>query len=462
MFSKKHVLIVVPDGVGIKNYLYSKIPTLLKESAHVTIWSTLPIEAFDEIRHIHKLQFNFKQITLKAEHWLVRLHRESSTYARLKFYSRIKKNPTILTYWRPQDYNLKVRILYALSQFIGTVLSKNYNRIIAIERHGNSRISKSYIESFAKELSAMNLDSILITHQRVPGLLPLCIAADQLKIKTVTAIFSWDNLPKARLAVRTTKYLVWSAWMKNEMRAYYPEIPQSDIIISGTPQFEFYTEHNRIKSRQEFADEYSLDSSKAWICYSGDDVTTSPYDPQYLLDIARALEPVASKIQIIFRRCPVDFSERYDGVINEFKDLIRVIDPLWNIDSQLGWTGYFPKYQDINIQVNLAYHCDLVLNLGSTMALDFATFNKPCIYLNYNPSNDSAWSTKVIYEYEHFQSMKGLDTVAWINNKNTILKTVLAVIEGPDDVALDRKKWMERIVLTPLNQSSANITKALL
>jgi len=35
MFINKKVLIVVPDGVGIKNYLYSKLPKTLSESSEL-------------------------------------------------------------------------------------------------------------------------------------------------------------------------------------------------------------------------------------------------------------------------------------------------------------------------------------------------------------------------------------------------------------------------------------------
>jgi hypothetical protein len=40
--------------------------------------------------------------------------------------------------------------------------------------------------------------------------MPICIAAKELNIPVITAIYSWDNLPKARLAVQADKYIVWS------------------------------------------------------------------------------------------------------------------------------------------------------------------------------------------------------------------------------------------------------------
>ena len=118
------------------------------------------------------------------------------------------------------------------------------------------------VNTYAHQLKAINPTSIFITHQRVPGLMPICVAAQQLCIKTATAIFSWDNLPKARLAVKIDDYYVWSQWMKDEMMAYYPEIPEGNVKLVGTPQFEFYQDKSRQISRTEFAKLHGLNPKK--------------------------------------------------------------------------------------------------------------------------------------------------------------------------------------------------------
>ncbi|WP_296386330.1 hypothetical protein [Winogradskyella sp.] len=462
MHTKKHLLIIVPDGVGIKNYLYSEIITHVKQHTKFTIWSPLPLEAFKDVKRIHNIDFGYKQIQLSSENSFTRLYREATTYARLIFNSKLQKNPTILINWRRPNYSLKVKILYRCAEMLGKYLSKKYSRILKYEKKSIDKISQVSIEKYTDYITELKPTSIFITHQRVAGLMPVCLAAKKLKIKTSTAIFSWDNLPKARLAVKTDYYIVWSQWMKDEMDAYYPEIPQENVKLVGTPQFEFYLDRKRIMTREDFAREYGLDINKKWICFSGDDITTSPYDQLFLDDVAASLYSEKDKIQIIFRRCPVDFSSRYDKTLNSFKDYIVSIDPIWNIETESGWTGYFPKYEDINLQINTAFHCDVVINLGSTMALDFATFNKPCLYLNYNPSSDSNWSTKIIYNFQHFRSMKDLDAVGWINSKSDILKTVLIVLESPEKIAKDRKKWMENLVLHPIDENSVKLAKAIL
>lgn len=458
----KHILFLVPDGVGIKNYLYSEIIKHIKNKAKITIWSPLPIEAFDDVKKLHQIEFGYKHIQLQPESALTRLYREATTYARLKRNAKLKDNPTILMNWRKPNYNLKVKVLYEFAEILGNFITNNYSRILKFEAKSRRHISSKIISLYKRNLEDLSPTSVFITHQRVPGIMPICLAAKSMGIKTITAIFSWDNLPKARLAVKTDYYIVWSQWMKDEMQDYYPEIPQENILLLGTPQFEFYLDNSRILSRTVFAEKYGLDVRKKWICFSGDDLITSPYDQDFLNDVAESLYSKRDQVQIIFRRCPVDFSKRYDEVLDKYSNFIVSIDPLWNIETETGWTGYFPKYQDIDMQINLAYHCEAVVNLGSTMALDFATFNKPCLYLNYNPSIDSSWSTEKIYNFQHFRSMQGLRPVGWINEKDSILRQVMRVFGSPQDIAPDIQLWKEKLVLHPLNKNSEKIAKAIL
>ena len=459
MKNKSKILFIVPDGVGIRNYLYSDLISELNTS-EITILSTLPKEAFYQIN----ADFDYQKLTFEKEGFVTRLFRETATYARLCFNARTVNNPSILKNWNYQPKGLKLKTLNKFAQIFGKIASSNYQNIVKLEKVAERNWSNKVIEQYKQQLKQFNPKSIFITHQRVASLMPICLAAKELNIPVVSSIYSWDNVPKGRLAIRADKYVVWSDYMKEEMKQFYPEIPSEDVLVSGTPQFEFYTQEDKIINRNEFANQYGLDTNRSWICFSGDDVKTSPYDPQYLQDVAQAVSQIDEHIrpQIIFRRCPVDFSTRYDAVLNEFKDCIVSIDPIWNVPNAIeNWGVYFPKKEDITLQVNLAFHCAAVVNLGSTMAHDFAMFDKPCFYYNYDPVSDKNWSVKTIYNYQHFRSMKGLEAVGWLHSKDAIQTELEKVIKQEQVEGKDRKLWLQRIVLHPVNQASKNIAQLL-
>jgi hypothetical protein len=213
MNKESKILFLVPDGVGIRNFLYSKIIDHLKDKAEITIWSPLPKTAFKHVEELHSVSINYRSISLDSESFFSRFFRESTSYARLILNSKQKKNKTLLLNWRRPKNNKKLFILYVVAELFGKLISYNYKSVLFFERIGIKSWSNKIIDKHKSSLVALNPSSIFITHQRVAGLMPICQAANRLKIKTSTAIYSWDNLPKARLCVAADQYLVWSNWI---------------------------------------------------------------------------------------------------------------------------------------------------------------------------------------------------------------------------------------------------------
>ena len=325
----------------------------------------------------------------------------------------------------------------------------------ASERKGN------YYRHCKEILKREKPNFIFCTNQRpVTAIAPLTAAKD-LGIKTGTFIFSWDNLPKATMVVEPDHYFVWSEHMQEELLKYYPFIDKDQIHITGSPQFEPHFDPALMKSREEFFMENGLDEDKEYICFSGDDVTTSPDDPQYLKDVARAVEVLNRQnhnLGIIFRRNPVDHSARYDRILKEFKDLIIPFDPKWK-EYGSGWNSILPTREDLELQINTILHTKAVINLGSSMVFDYVAFNKPCLFLNYDvdEKKDESWSVDKVYDFIHFRSMPSKKAVLWLNSKDEIpQKLELALAAKPENLD-ETKNWFQKINLHPPQEASQRI-----
>ncbi len=446
------ICFLIPDGVGIRNYLYSDVIKDLASQGHeVIIWHGLSprvIELSAEITGYHAEQKSFK--TFK-EDLVVQILRESSTYARLKHNSIKTDNPTIMLNWHEKVGPLRRRALVAVSEFLGNRI-KGYQGIQSTEKIYFSRLKKTEAyRQYISDLHEMNPDVLYCTHQRYPGAAFALEAAKDLGITTVTGIFSWDNLPKARLPLRSDYYTVWSDYMKSELMYYYPEISEEQIAITGTPQFDFYSEEESIMDRDKFAEAFDLDPKKQWVCFSGCDAKTSPHDAKYLEDVADAIKG-EDDIQLLFRQVPVETAKRYESVLLNHPE-IKHLPPFWNKGSH--WNEFYPLPKDISHLVNLSYHCATVINIGSTMALDFSWFNSPGLYLNYDHEIGQVWTVKDIYQFQHFRSMKGLDAVVWANSKQEILPQVRAILDNPDEVAKDRGEWL-KVISGEISDKSAS------
>ena len=461
------VILLVPDGVGVRNYLFSNFTSnLLKEGNEVLVYHNLSESAIEEIK-INKPEINnFKKIPDFIESPKARIIRESLAYARLLRNEKTLKNKTILKFWSPSKKGFKKKTLYFIAEVLGYLLSKSYLLIKKADRFYEKEVSKSKSSKSTENLLVdFKPDIVLNLHQRAPITSPIITAAKKNSITTATVIFSWDNVPKARLISRYDYYFVWSNLMKNQLLELYSEIIPTQVKISGTPQFEFYSYANLYEDRKVFLNKYGLDENKKTICFSGNDIS-SPYDAIYLKDICEEISKIDKnrRPQILFRRCPVDMSDRFDIVLKKYKEFVFSIDPDWKTGKVDGdsFATIYPTINDNRLLVNTVKHSDLVINLGSTMAHDFAILDKPCLYLNYDPVEDSKFKVEDVFNFEHFNSMKDIEAVGWINGKNEIYNKIFEGLDTPEKVGKERKEWLRRIVLHPTNNNSDQLSNLIL
>jgi hypothetical protein len=448
------ICLLIPDGVGIRNYLYSDLLDILKKEGHqVVLWHSLDSGMIQlvEDRIGYKLeQYQFQH---KPNGVLVQWLREAGRYARIRLNASKMDNPTILTNWSGASSSTKGKLLNRAAEWLGKQIT-TYKAIEIVELQGFRLISKSdEVADARKILEKIKPDLLFCTHQRVFSVTAAIEAAKSLGIPTSTAIFSWDNLPKGRLPFRVDRYLVWSQYMKDELLNYYPEIPENKIFITGSPQFDFYFKKDLLLSKIDFAKKYDLDPTKEWVCFSGCDTHTSPDDPKFLRDVAEELAN-ESRIQLLFRPVPVETLDRFAEVLQSFPK-VKLIPPKWVQGDH--WGSFFPLFEDLQLLVNLAYHCKVVVNMGSTMALDFSVFGNVGLYLRYDHEGvRKDASVETIYQFQHFRSMGDWKAVGYIYSKKEILNQVKAALQHPDQVAPDRKLWFEKIVEPQPEKSAAH------
>jgi hypothetical protein len=460
------VLLIVPDGVAVRNYLYSSfIAELEKQGSKVMLYHQISEKAIEEVKLVQPNIVLIKQIPAFIESPKARLWRESNVYARLLRNKKILSNNTIMAFWNNKVKGWKKRVLLEISEILGSAISSSYKAILKFDKLHEKEIARSKIISkIEKDFDVFNPDFVLNLHQRAPISAPVIVVAKKRKIKTATVIFSWDNVPKARLISRYDRYFVWSELMKSELCLLYPEIKNDNVEVVGTPQFEFYFQDKLFRAKEDFFKEYGLNPNKKTICFSAND-SSSPYEQNYLEDLGSELSKIDGDIrpQVLFRRCPVDKSDRFDEVLKKYKSFIFPIDPDWRLGSNHSnsFSITYPSYNDLQLLVNTIRHCDAVINFGSTMAHDFAVFQKPCLYLNYDPINNSVYKVEDVYKFQHFKSLDELDAVGWINHKNEIIEKIKQVIENPNQVGKDKKVWMKKIVKYPLQDCSENLAKTI-
>lgn len=442
--SSNKIFILLPDGVGIRNYLYTKV--FESNSEDLVLFHAFDSKTVETIMDFTNINKEVK-IPIYKETIKEKFLRELITLLRLKSNTKLVNNPSLMTNWKSNHKGLSKKIFYKVIALASNFF-KTYDSILKLELAYQKNIRKTPFYNDVKKIFEIEKpQQLFCTHQRGLQCAPIFAVANDLGIKTTTVIYSWDNLPKARLALRADSYLVWSDYMKSEMELYYPEVPQKNVVVTGTPQFEFYSDPENIIGKVTFYKKYNLDPNKKIICFSGDDIQTSPDDPSYLKDIAEALIKgnLTNEYQILLRRCPVDFSGRFDEVVLQNKEIIKEASPLWNYSISKHWSAVYPTMEDIKLLVSTALYSDIVINVGSTMAFDFAMFNKPCVFINYDQEIkvNINWSVKTIYEFQHFRSMVSSEAVIWLNYKSEIAD-IIQNAKNKNQIAIH--EWKDCII----------------
>lgn len=304
-------------------------------------------------------------------------------------------------------------------------------------------------------------DLVFCTTQRATQSISALLAAKDLGIPTVAFVYSWDNVPKAMQVVETDYYCVWSEHMKREVLQYYPFVKPEQVFVTGTPQFEPHFNQDLKVTREDFFNTYGLDVDKQYICYSGDDETTSPLDQYYLEDLANAVRSLNTKgynLGIIYRKCPVDFTNRYDAVLKENADIIEVLDPIW---KQVGdqWNQVLPAPEDFKMLYNVCEHSAFVTNVCSSTVFDFVAHDKACIYYNYEQPQLKKGIRDIgqNYKYVHFRSMPSDKAAIFCTNKNELEHQVKQILDGQLTNVPEGKAWFKIIVGPTPTEASKQI-----
>jgi hypothetical protein len=454
--NKKKILVLLPDGIGLRNFAYSNFYDIGKEEGFdIVYWNNTPFSVSD-------LGFEEIRITSARTHPFTEVLKNARKQIELNLNIKESNDSVYDSYRFPNSYKTGKSIIKNLAIHFFTTFFSSKNGLNKVRQLIVMNERKTgYYHSCLVTLQNVKPTMVFCTNQRISFAIAPLLAAQDLNIPTATFIFSWDNLPKGTMVVETDYYFVWSKQMKKELLHYYSYINENQIIIAGTPQFENHYDKYSIESKANFFKQHNLNIDKKYLCFSGDDITTSPDDPAYLEDFVQAVRLLNSKgnnLGIVFRRCPVDISGRYDAVISKHKDIIDEIAPKWkNINNS--WNTILPTKDDVILLSNTIAYSELVVNLGSSMVFDFASHSKPCAYFNYNQKDRSNrnWDLHECYKYVHFRSMPD-NAVVWLNSPDEIADKIEMMLSGEaQKVVRKAQEWFEKINQHPAQEASKRI-----
>ena len=442
----KKAFIFLPDGVGLRNFALTNFNKIGKSLGYeIVYWNNTPFKIKDE------LGFDELKIEKQQLHSMTTIFTRARKRAELNIFDKKFKETVYNTYNFPQSYKgLKNAFKSLYVDFL--VATKSSEKGVASIREKIKKFERATpkYDYCKKQLQEHQPDFVFCTNPRPTQAIAPILAAQDLGIPTASFIFSWDNLPKATTLIEPDYYFVWSDYMKNELLQYCPYVKTEQVLVTGTPQFESHFDKNLLQTKEAFFKEHNLDLAKKYICFSGDDIVTSPLDQYYLEDLAVSVQELNKQgyqLGIIYRKCPVDFTSRYDAILKRCEDVIVSIDPLWRPVGKI-WNEIMPTKEDFALQANICEHTEFVGNIASSMVFDFVAHDKSCLFFDYEQPQlkRSIRDIGQNYKYIHFRSMPNKDAALFVYDKKDLTAIVKAILDGNQSNVPVGKKWFDVVI----------------
>jgi len=425
MSDTSNVLLLVPDGVSARNFLLGALPERLADYGQVDVLlgaglAQRPETQSPVIRHRQELRrYPERLLEAPVRRTLEYSHQRWCDTAGTRF---------LLS--APLPGSGRSRSLRRVARATSRLTSSERMLRRLVRLHDAIADRRPEVDAYVELLQEWCPDVVLCAHQRPITIQPVVMAARRLGIPTATFIFSWDNLTtKGRVAAPFDNFFVWSDQMAGELVRYYPDVSRDRIHVVGSPQFEPYADPSLVWSRERFDRELGLEPGRPIICFSGGDTLGCPEDPAHLRIVCELIRSgeIAGDPQVVLRPAPVDTSDRFDRVLEDFP--IVLSRPRWD-DGGGGWDAVTPSREDIELLVNLTRYADLNINLASTMTLDFALHDTPVVNLGFDV-DVATRRASLYYDFDHYRPVVELGAARVVKDPAALAAAVNMYLADP-------------------------------
>lgn len=398
---RPHIVLVVPRGEAVRNFLYSDTLRLLAAEARVTLLSVVDDEKF--IARFRPYAERIIPLAANLENpWLVRYRYLIQTAHYRWLWSKVAQN---LWEWRDTEA-ARGKAWVKRRTWNAVVRSLAWRPVLraltGVERWATCALRPD--DAFTRLFQELKPDLVFnCSHiHGEAGELPMKLAR-RMGIPTAGFIFSWDNLTsRSRIFVPYHYYLVWHDFMKRQLRTIYPEIPEERVFVTGTPQFDFHFKPEYLLSREELCGRLGLDPARPFVLYTTGVDQHFPEEHrtvQLVIDLLQR-STLCPKPQLVVRTY-------VKGTSPEMKAL-AAHPPPGVVFPKVMWEEkwFTPMYEDLEIYTSLVRHCALSVNAASTVTLEAFLFHKPVINLGWDPPGSSIpWYFRYDrhIEFDHFK-----------------------------------------------------------
>lgn len=262
-------------------------------------------------------------------------------------------------------------------------------------------------------------------------------------VPSVGMVRSWDNFTtKLLLRVFPDLLLVQNSTMREEASSL-DDFPEEKIRVVGFAQFDNYRNPDWFVNKDEVGARIGVDPAKRWIIYFTGGLPTVVFDKEatytaHIKILKQAQDAGEFGNAVIFVRAhPTDplGVEALSGV------------PILNFGKNFAY-----NIDDMKLLMNIMRFADVTVNLGSTMSLEAAIYNKPIVLAGFNGTDaeeDIPWQRRISVALDHTTHYKYVQETGgvWrVSNEKELIHAVKTYLENPKLYEDGRTKIVDKLV----------------
>lgn len=255
-------------------------------------------------------------------------------------------------------------------------------------------------------------------------------AAKKLKIPTVVAVASWDNLTnKGTFADVPDRVLVWNEGLADEAVRIH-RIPRKRIIITGAAAFDTWFEMQPSRERAAFCGQLGIDPTQPYITYLCSSWFISKDETVFVDKLVQALQanPATQHVNLVVRPHPLHLAPWAD-----YPDTAHVV--VFPRDGQMPDVA-----ADRQLYFDTLYHSCAVIGVNTSAFIEAAIVDRPCLTL----LDEHYQATQAqIPHFHHLMDAGFLETRYTLPD---FIALVATIAEGVDAKAALRRQFVEAFV----------------
>ncbi len=437
--STNKILLVLPRGEAIRNFILSGTADVLAKAHKLAIISVLPNKELED--KMRSLTDEFYILEDEPQPYIARFLRQQLDIVHGRWlWSEAAKERWMLRDHEANTLPKKIKrsLLKALAYpFTGR---QGVKFVSALENVVSEKIypTDKFVELIRKINPALAFNG---SHIHCQNAVPVMHAARKLGIKTATFLFSWDNLTsQGRIMPPCNQHLVWNDQIKSHFLEIYDNVKPEQVSVTGTPQFDFHFHKDKLWSREDYCAKIGADPTRPIALYTTGMANHMPGEHITVERIGDMLNtfPEATRPQLVVRVYPKDKTGRFEDTKSRRKDIIF---------PHIPWEPNYltPMPEDLILWTNMLQHCELGINVASTVALELCMFNKPALNVAYNPVGVNIFPIDYsrYYTWDHFKPIVDSGALYVAYSEEQLLSFIHQGLNHPQEKEAQRKSLLQ-------------------